>query len=768
MLVIADFLYLVAAVFYPELHYEKYLLIINGVFMGIAVAVCFWKQHPEPAQEKPPPSHEASNVSLKFSDQLLINHFPDLLCLKDKDGRWLRASRHYLEILNLQNVDYIGKTDIVLARYPNCNMEALKISVIQDKSAWHTRQQVRETRTFSRANKPDQTLVITRTPVFDSAQQKFRLIVTGTVADKYEQEKERLELISHVFDVCHLSFALLDEHFNINEINIAFSELTGYQINEIEKKHISFIISAGENKKFDPVHAIFFKSQDRKYWSGELFCQPKKGQDFPVKLDMTLVNKDNSDSIVYFASLSDITRQKLAEKRIMQIAHYDDLTGLPNRVMFFERLGQFFSTSQRYHLHAVVFFIDLDRFKAVNDNLGHDAGNELLKEAARRLLLITRKGDIVARLSGDEFALLMLNEKSHGEAIYSASLIAKKIIEKLSEVFYIQRREVFIGSSIGISIYPEDGSSPETLIKNSDIAMYEAKNKGRNNYQFYKKDFIVANQDRLTLELNLRKAISKNELQLYYQPQFKADSRELCGAEVLIRWFHGDYDQKKMIPPDCFIPIAEDTGLIIDIGKWILRTACEQVKAWLNEGFPLQQVSVNISARQFFDPNFLQIVEDALKDADLAPEHLELEITESMLIGDTKSIELQLHRLKKMGIKIALDDFGTGYSSLAYLKDFPIEILKIDRSFVRNMTVDSKDARIVSAIIDMGHSLGQKIVAEGVESEEQLRFLLVRECDIIQGYYFSQPVPGHKMTELLRSESKESGLGKVKLNDLFG
>ena len=762
LLVIADFLYILLANFYLELHYEKSLLIINGFFIGIAVAFYFWKERLESSLDKLPLPATTPNLSLQHSDQLLANCFPDFLCLKDKDGRWLKASRDYLKILNLQNIDYRSKTDIELAQHPNCNRKALKTSAIQDKIAWHTKQQVKETRTFSCPGIPDQTLIITRTPVFDDEQEKFRLIVTGTVVevaevvDTYEKEKERLKLISHVFNSCHLSFALLDEQFKIKKINMAFSDLTGYHINEIENKHLSFIISGEDGAKFELAHANFYRTKGQKYLCDEVICKPKAGQVFPLKLDITLINKDNHE-IVYFVSMSDISRQKLAEKRIIQIAHYDDLTGLANRVRFFEYLGKFLSTSQRYHLHAAVFFIDLDRFKTVNDSMGHDAGDELLKEAAKRLLSITRKGDIVARLSGDEFALLLFNEKSHEQAIYSAALVARKIVEKLSEVFFIQHREVFIGSSIGISIYPEDGASGEVLLKNADIAMYEAKSQGRNNYQFYKKDFTVATQDRLTLELNLRKAISKNELQLYYQPQYKADGRELCGTEVLIRWFHGGLDQKNMVPPNYFIPIAEDTSLIIDIGQWILRMACQQLKTWIDEGYSLQQISVNISARQFSDPNFLQIVEDALKEAELAPRHLELEITESMLIGDTKRIELQLNRLKKMGIKIALDDFGTGYSSLSYLKNFPIDILKIDQSFVREMTADSKDARIACAIIDMGHSLGQKIVAEGVETEEQLLFLSRKECDIIQGFYFSPPVPGHKMTALLRAEQEEPG-----------
>lgn len=576
--------------------------------------------------------------------------------------------------------------------------------------------------------------------------------------DADEAENNRRQLLSHVLEVSHISYALLDERLHIKESNSAFSELFGYSPGELENQPLSMMLASDEGVKFTPSFAAKLKDRRKKYWSGEVNCRPKNSRHFPGKLEITPIN-GNKEKALYFATLADITRQKLDEKRIIRIAHYDDLTGLANRVMFYERLGQFLSTSQRYNLHAVIFFIDLDRFKAVNDNLGHDAGDELLKETAKRLLAITRKGDIVARLSGDEFALLLLNEKSHEQAIYSASLIANKIIEKLSEVFYIQRREVFIGASIGISIYPEDGELAEALIKNADIAMYEAKNKGRNNYQFFKKDFTAATQDRLALESNLRNAISRNELQLYYQPQYRAENRELCGAEVLIRWFQGDYAQNKIIPANYFIPIAEDTGLIIDLGTWVLRTACAQLKSWLNEGYHLRQVSVNISARQFSDPNFLQIVEDALKDADLAPEYLELEITESMLIGDTQRIEFQLNQLKKMGISIALDDFGTGYSSLSYLKNFPIDILKIDQSFVRDITFNAKDARMARAIIDMGHSLGQKIVAEGVENEEQLAFLLDRDCDLIQGYYLSPPVPGHKLMDLLGSRSQESALG---------
>jgi diguanylate cyclase (GGDEF)-like protein len=420
--------------------------------------------------------------------------------------------------------------------------------------------------------------------------------------------------------------------------------------------------------------------------------------------------------------------------------------------MFVDRLSRTVSTPVVENNCAVVIFIDLDRFKAVNDSLGHDAGNILLKETAKRLFSVLKKGDLAARFNGDEFAILLLNEPSYQQAVYSATLLAEKVIKVLATQFSFyhqqQQRQVFVSASVGLTVYPEDGTSAEALLKNADIAMYKAKREGGNNYQFYKKNSTISAQERMEIETDLRQAMVRGELQLYYQPQYEAISREICGAEVLIRWLrHG-----KIVPPDYFIYIAEETDLIIEMGLWILRTACQKMKQWLVAGYPLPRISVNVSARQFTDVNFLKNVATALTDAQLEPRYLELEITESMLVGDVKRIELQLNRLKKMGVHIALDDFGTGYSSLSYLKNFPIDMLKIDKSFIMEMTKDSKDAQIARAIIEMGHSLGQKIIAEGVETEEQLMFLAHRGCDIIQGYYFSLPLESDKMTALLRNE----------------
>ncbi|MDP2903513.1 MAG: EAL domain-containing protein [Methylovulum sp.] len=688
-----------------------------------------------------------------------LEHLPGFLCLKDKDGHWLRASRNYLLVFNLQDADYLGKTDDELAQYPLSDARALKLSAIQDKSAWHLGRPVKETRIIAGPDMNNGILEITRTPVFGVGQNRLKLVVTGRFAD--QGEKPESDGLANTLQVCHLNVAFLDANFRISGVNNAFSLLTGYLVDDIENKPLSFMIEGG----FELTHRDFINAGNGYFWTGELLCRHKNGQLFPVKLDITGIAKDNQDSS-YFATLLDITRQKQSEKRIMQIAHFDDLTGLANRTMFFDRLNQFISESKHRQLHAVVFCINLDRFKAVNDSLGHGAGNQLLKEAAVRLRSLMGNRDVVARLGGDEFALLISNEKAHEQTMYSASLIAGEVLHKLSETFDVNKREVFIGASIGIAIYPEDGSSAEMLLKNANIAMYEAKRQGRNNYQFYNMDHADAAQDRLLMEFNLRKAMEKNELRLYYQPQYYAASRKIFGAEVLIRWFHATDGETKMIPPDKFIWIAEETGLIVEMGAWVMRTACLQLKKWLDEGYGLRQVSINVSARQFIDDQFLKTVEDALDGAQLNGGNLELELTESQLIGDIKQIELQLHRLKKMGIKIALDDFGTGYSSLSYLKNLPIDVLKIDQSFIREMTMGSKDARLAATIIQMGHLLGQKIIAEGVETEQQLMYLTHRGCDIIQGYYFSQPLPVHKMTALLVSEA-QTGIEESKTETLF-
>ena len=695
-----------------------------------------------------------------FSDVTLVDNVPNIFCIKDHRGRWIQANLKYLKLLNIQYIDYIGKTDAYLAGRPNSNSSVFQKNIYQDKNAWKIKRSVKNTVKFTLENGDKVRYEFIATPVFDEYNQPFRLFITGQMKEDTQKVRSKFELLTSIFFTGHLSFLILNKSLKIASANTAFYSLLGYSKDKIKNKDISCIVNPEQNKDFCKELQTYFKKNCFQLWSEEIKCKKSNGDLILTKLEIKPILSKNDTFDNYFVTVEDITEHKENEQRLSKIAHYDHLTGLVNRVMFLDRMEKFLSAAKRHKLHAVVFFIDLDKFKVVNDTLGHDAGDSVLQETATRLLSVTRKEDVVARFSGDEFAILLLNEKSHEKAMFSASLIANKVIKCLDQMYYIKRRELFVGSSIGISIFPEDGASTEDLLKNADFAMYEAKNKGRNNYQFYKKEYGIATQDRLALELSLRKAIDKHELQLFYQPQYHSRSREISGAEVLIRWFKVEtlanelQGKTRIITPEHFIPIAEESGLIIKIGEWILTTACSQLKAWHSQGFAIPQVSVNVSARQFMDDGFMQSVESALNNSELDPKYLELEITESMLIGDLDKIELLLKRLKKMGIKIALDDFGTGYSSLSYLKKFPIDVLKIDRSFIKELTVGSSDANIASAIIQMGHSLNQKIVAEGVENETQLMFLCEKKCDFIQGYYFSKPLPVYKMSTLLEEDAE--------------
>jgi len=429
--------------------------------------------------------------------------------------------------------------------------------------------------------------------------------------------------------------------------------------------------------------------------------------------------------------------------RIDYLASHDALTGLPNRAMFSEILQVAIQTAKRYERMFAVMFIDLDRFKLINDSLGHDAGDLLLKEMAGRLKGCMRASDVVARLGGDEFVILVqeLNEAAQVVAV------ARKILAAAMKPFTLRGQECRVTASIGISSYPSDAQDEPTLMKNADIAMYHAKEEGKNNYQFYSGEIQTQSLERLTLETNLRRALERNEFSLHYQAKVDLKTGRINGVEALLRWYSPELGH---VSPAKLIPIAEETGLIVSLGKWVLRTACAQNVAWQREGLPPVCMAVNLSARQFSDPFLLQDIGDVLRDTGMDPRLLELEITEGMVIQHPdKAIEL-LRDIKALGVRLAIDDFGTGYSSLGQLKHFPIDTLKVDRSFIRDIPNDSEDRAITEAIIAMGKTLSLTVVAEGVETAEQESFLREHACDEMQGYYFSKPVVADEFAELLR------------------
>ncbi len=450
----------------------------------------------------------------------------------------------------------------------------------------------------------------------------------------------------------------------------------------------------------------------------------------------------------YVGVFSDISEMKEQQTRLDFMAHHDALTRLPNRCMVETRLEQEIEQAHRHKQKLAVLFIDLDRFKIVNDSFGHLVGDELLCAVAERLAARLREGDMLARLGGDEF-LLLANTLNDAQ---DAAVLARDIIATLSEPFVLSKNyEVFIGGSIGISLFPRDGTSVTELMKNADAAMYLAKENGRNQFSFYTRELNADARNKLAMENELRRAVLQNELLLHYQAKVDLRSGKICGAEALIRWRKAD---GTLVSPPDFIPLAEKTGLILTIGNLILERACLQIRLWLDEGLSDIRVAVNVSSRQFRSGNLDQLVEQTLLEHNIAGRHLELELTETMLMFEPELAIATMHKLKALGVRIALDDFGTGYSSLGYLRQFPIDSLKIDQSFVSGVATNPEDAEIAAVIIGLAHRMKLRVIAEGVENNPQLEFMRNNDCDEIQGYLFSEPLSAAEFTDLLHSEKK--------------
>ncbi|MEP7151331.1 MAG: EAL domain-containing protein [Nitrospira sp.] len=482
------------------------------------------------------------------------------------------------------------------------------------------------------------------------------------------------------------------------------------------------------------------------------------GTDFTVHLQAEGVREEESEELTIIGTAQDITERKQAENAIHRLAYYDSLTGLANRVLFKDRLSNALAYAQRHHLHLAALFIDLDRFKVINDTLGHTVGDLLLTHVAERLSESVRQSDSVsrhadheashalARLGGDEFTIL-LTSLPHPE---DAGRVARRILDSLAHPFSIDGHEIFISASIGISIYPSDGTTVEALLKNADSAMYHAKEQGRNNCQFYSSGLNAAAAERLDLESDLRRALEREEFVVYYQPKLNIHSRQILGAEALVRWKH---PKRGLVPPGVFLNAAIDTGLIRPMDEWVLREACRQVKAWERAGLPAITVSANVSNSLFHGRTLPGTVADALRDSGLNPSQLELELTESIAMRDVEASVTMLEGLRTMGVRLSIDDFGTGYSSLSYLQRFPLSRLKIDQSFVRDLLTNENNAKITRAIIAMAHSLNLSVLAEGVETDAQLARLREEGCDEVQGYLFSRPVCAADFEALLRTDA---------------
>lgn len=549
--------------------------------------------------------------------------------------------------------------------------------------------------------------------------------------------EEQLQLSHRIIKHTSEAMMLTDARQRIVMVNPAFERITGFPAAEVIGQTPALLRSGRHDATF--YRAMWEQINQTGEWQGEIWDRRKSGEIYPKHLAINAICDDDDTQVTHYVGVfTDISERKAHEERIAYLAHHDALTGLPNRASLEAYLAGALARAGRHQTQLAVLFIDLDHFKTINDSLGHQVGDHLLCEVARRLQALGRDSDRVARLGGDEF-VIVLEDIHHAEVVVS---IAQNILQAINAPYWVGERELHTTPSIGISIYPDDGKDAGTLMRNADTAMYYAKSSGRNNHQFFAEPMNHAANKRLHLESELWRALAEQQLLLHYQPQIDLLSGKIVGVEALVRWNH---PERGMIPPGDFIPIAEESGLILPIGHWVLKTACQQARTWLDQGINPGDMAVNISAHQFRQPEFAKSVRAVLDETGLPAEYLELEITESAVMHSADSAVHTLAELKAMGVKLAIDDFGTGYSSLSYLRRFPIDRLKIDRTFIADLESDADAASLVSSIIALGQSLGLRLVAEGVENAAQADFLRGKACERVQGFHFHRPVSAERV-----------------------
>ncbi len=534
---------------------------------------------------------------------------------------------------------------------------------------------------------------------------------------------------------------------HVDYLNAVAEHMTGWSLEEALGHPISEVMQIVDSDtratKANPVDEVLRKNQPMKLSAGTILIR-RDGVEAAIEDSAAPIRNNTEQMSGVVIVFHDVTASKAMALKMTHLAQHDFLTGLPNRALLSDRIAQAIGRAKRHGTHLAVLYLDLDNFKHINDSLGHTTGDNLLQSVAQRLTDCVRGSDTVSRQGGDEFVVLVADEHD----AENAALTAEKILASLALVHSIDQQELYVTTSIGISVYPADGLDAETLIKNADTAMYQAKEKGRNDYQFFTSDMNVRAVERQVIETHLRLALERQEFELHYQPKVNLESGLITGAEALLRWNHPQWG---LLLPEHFLSIAEDSGLIIPIGRWVLRAACTQAKRWLDAGLQPACVAVNLSALEFRRMDFVPGVRTILDETGLAPASLQLEITESVLMRDAEASSATLQQLKAMGVQLAVDDFGSGYSSLSYLNQFPIDTLKIDQSFVQGIGSANGNGILVSAVIAMGVRLKQRIVAEGVENLAQQAFLLAQHCDEGQGYLFSRPLAAEQFAALLSS-----------------
>jgi len=673
-------------------------------------------------------------VGRRHDAEIVLNELPMEAYLKDTDLKYITVNQKYCDRHGISREDVLGKTDAELDEAENITDTREKEEQAISTKEPVTFEEIIETNLRGK--------IFYSTHLIPFINDKGR--VEGVVGVKINitnlrRAESEMEMASKVLENTAEGVMVTDAESRIIHVNSAYSELTGYNEEELLGKVPLLLQKESRSKIYQGVQKSL---ETDGLWRGELWSSRKNGTSYPEMINIKAIRNKEGKISNYFSMSNDITEQKKWEEQLYQMAHYDSLTGLPNRTLFKDRLKQEIIRSERNDKNFGLLFLDLDLFKSINDSLGHAAGDELLIVVGDRLKDTLRNADSIARLGGDEFTIMVTDLASdYDKNINYLTRLSEKIIEVIKQPIEIGGREINATCSVGVTVFPVDADNVEDLLRNADSAMYYAKSQGRRNYQFYSKEFNEQAVERLEKEIEFRAALKDGALQLYYQPQIDVISRHVVGAEALLRW---KKDGEVIMGPDKIVALAEETGLIFELGNWILRQACEQCKKWTDQGHSRVRVAVNLSTRQFRQKDLVEIVSNILDETGLPGRLLELEVTESALMENIEYSVEMMADLSRKGIRWSLDDFGTGYSSLTYLRDFPVHVLKVDQSFVKEITINPEDSAIVETIIDLAHRLHLTVIAEGVENEEQLKVLSRMNCEQVQGYYFGEPMSANE------------------------
>jgi len=682
-------------------------------------------------------AHLALEQQAKFL-QTVIDAVPTPIYYKDQDGRYVGCNTAMATFMEKSKKEIIGKTVLdlygcdtshVIAQNENKLKQdgtngLFEIAVERSDGTHH---------------------VLSHKACFTDPQGQSGIV--GAVIDITDRKlyENELRLAQTVFDTTSEAIVVTDVKNRIQAVNPSFTQVTGYTEEEVLGRDPGFLSSGRQDGEF--YHNMWVQLCETGRWQGEIWNRRKNGDLYAEWLSISAVHGDDGEISQYVAVFSDITKRIKAEEMIRHQANYDALTNLPNRNLFLDRLSRSMIRAKRNQTQVALMFLDLDRFKSVNDTLGHNVGDLLLQEAAMRISGSVRETDTVSRLGGDEFTVI-IPDLHH---VNDVEKIASKILKKLAKPFSIQGHEIFLSGSVGVTVFPDDGDDLEVLLKNADTAMYRAKECGRNDFRFFTQEMNAEAHQLMVLEREIRKAIEHDEFIVYYQPVVDVASGNIVSCEALVRWVHPRHE---LVGPGYFIGVAEETGLIDDIGRSVLRQVCQQIRDWQSD--PVMKgirVAVNLSPHQLRNRDLVKDLKEMLERYQINASALALEITETLVMQDPERAAEILQEIRALGIKIYLDDFGTGYSSLNYLKRFSFDVLKIDRAFIKDVDRDEGDAALVEAIIVMAHKLGIKVVAEGVETEDQRLFVNEQACDLIQGFYYSQPLDPYRMMAFCRKNS---------------